>query len=77
VAVKFKVFFKMYIQFSFRKTSTIPHDCRSALMLGKYNFMQYSVRHYSQSAHPSDLSLWANIKCRECATATRNYNTTL
>jgi len=39
--------------------------------------MQYSVTHYSQSAHPSDLSLWANIKCRRCARATSNYNTTL
>jgi len=39
--------------------------------------MQYSVRYYSQSAHPSVLSLRANIKCRQCATATRNYNTKL
>jgi len=34
--------------------------------------MQYSVRHYSQTAQLSVLSLWANIKCRQCATATRN-----
>jgi hypothetical protein len=70
----------MYIQFSFRQTSKIPHDC-SSLMLGTYKclhqFMQYSVRHYSQSAHPSDLSLWANIKCRRFATAIRYYNKTL
>ena len=39
--------------------------------------MQYSVRYYSQSAHPSDLNLWAKIKCRQCARATRCYNTTL
>jgi len=34
--------------------------------------MQYSVRHYSQTAQQSVLSLWANIKCRQCATATGN-----
>jgi hypothetical protein len=51
--------FKMYIQFSFCQPPTIPHDCCSFLMLGKYKclhqFMLYSVTHYSQSAHPSEI----------------------